>query len=123
MINENILSTIGNTPMIKLNNIGNKNIYVKLEKYNPGGSIKDRAVLNMIKGLEERNILKNGSVLVEATSGNTGIALSMVGALKGYEVIIVMPDTMSEERRTLMKCYGAKLILTDGKLGMDYLHF
>lgn len=119
MINENILSTIGNTPMIKLNNIGNKNIYVKLEKYNPGGSIKDRAVLNMIKGLEERNILKNGSVLVEATSGNTGIALSMVGALKGYEVIIVMPDTMSEERRTLMKCYGAKLILTDGKLGMD----
>jgi len=119
MINENILSMIGNTPMVKLNNIGNSNIYVKLEKYNPAGSVKDRAVYFMIEGLEKRGILKKGDVLVEATSGNTGIALAMIGKLKGYEVIIVMPETMSIERRELMKAYGAKLILTDGKLGMS----
>ena len=118
MVNQNILSMIGNTPMVKLNNIGSSNIYVKLEKYNPGGSVKDRAVYFMIEGLEERKILKEGDVLVEATSGNTGIALAMIGKLKGYEVILVMPETMSVERRELMKAYGAKLILTDGKLGM-----
>lgn len=119
MVNENILSMIGNTPMVRLNNIGNSNIYVKLEKYNPAGSVKDRAVYFMIEGLEKRGILKKGDVLVEATSGNTGIALAMIGKLKGYEVIIVMPETMSIERRELMKAYGAKLILTDGKLGMS----
>lgn len=118
MIHENVLSLIGNTPVIKLNNIENKNIYLKLERTNPGGSVKDRAVYYMIEGLEKRNELKKGDVLVEATSGNTGIALSMIGKLKGYEVIIVMPETMSVERRELMKAYGAKLILTDGKLGM-----
>ena len=112
MINNNVLDMIGNTPMIKLNNIGNSNIYVKLEKYNLAGSIKDRAVYYMVENLE-----KNG-LLVEATSGNTGIALSMIGSLKGYKVIIVMPETMSVERRTLMKAYGAELILTDGSLGM-----
>ncbi|MGL4911037.1 MAG: cysteine synthase A [Romboutsia sp.] len=119
MINQNILKMIGNTPMIKLNNIGDSNIYVKLEKYNPGGSVKDRAVYFMLEGLEERKILKKGDVLVEATSGNTGIALAMIGKLKGYEVMIVMPETMSVERRELMKAYGAKLILTDGSLGMN----
>ena len=119
MVNENILSMIGNTPMVRLNNIGNSNIYVKLEKYNPAGSVKDRAVYFMIEGLEKRGILKKGDVLVEATSGNTGIALAMIGKLKGYEVMIVMPETMSIERRELMKAYGAKLILTDGKLGMS----
>ena len=118
MINNNVLDMIGNTPMIKLNNIGNSNIYVKLEKYNPAGSIKDRAVYYMVENLEKNGILKKGDVLVEATSGNTGIALSMIGSLKGYKVIIVMPETMSIERRTLMKAYGAKLILTDGSLGM-----
>ena len=118
MINNNVLDMIGNTPMIKLNNIGNSNIYVKLEKYNPAGSIKDRAVYYMVENLEKNGILKKGDVLVEATSGNTGIALSMIGSLKGYKVIIVMPETMSVERRTLMKAYGAKLILTDGSLGM-----
>ena len=118
MINNNVLDMIGNTPMIKLNNIGNSNIYVKLEKYNPAGSIKDRAVYYMVENLEKHGILKKGDVLVEATSGNTGIALSMIGSLKGYKVIIVMPETMSVERRTLMKAYGAKLILTDGSLGM-----
>ena len=118
MINNNVLDMIGNTPMIKLNNIGNSNIYVKLEKYNPAGSIKDRAVYYMVENLEKNGILKKGDVLVEATSGNTGIALSMIGSLKGYKVIIVMPETMSVERRTLMKAYGAELILTDGSLGM-----
>ena len=118
MINNNVLDMIGNTPMIKLNNIGNSNLYVKLEKYNPAGSIKDRAVYYMVENLEKNGILKKGDVLVEATSGNTGIALSMIGSLKGYKVIIVMPETMSVERRTLMKAYGAELILTDGSLGM-----
>ena len=118
MIYYSVLNLIGNTPMIKLDNI-NKNIYLKLEKNNPGGSIKDRAVCNMIEQMERRGRLKYGDVLVEATSGNTGIALAMIGKLKGYEVIIVMPDTMSIERRELMKAYGAKLILTDGKLGMN----
>ena len=118
MINNNVLDMIGNTPMIKLNNIGNSNLYVKLEKYNPAGSIKHRAVYYMVENLEKNGILKKGDVLVEATSGNTGIALSMIGSLKGYKVIIVMPETMSVERRTLMKAYGAKLILTDGSLGM-----
>ena len=118
MINNNVLDMIGNTPMIKLNNIGNSNLYVKLEKYNLAGSIKDRAVYYMVENLEKNGLLKKGDVLVEATSGNTGIALSMIGSLKGYKVIIVMPETMSVERRTLMKAYGAKLILTDGSLGM-----
>ena len=118
MINNNVVDMIGNTPMIKLNNIGNSNLYVKLEKYNPAGSIKDRAVYYMVENLEKNGILKKGDVLVEATSGNTGIALSMIGSLKGYKVIIVMPETMSIERRTLMKAYGAKFILTDGSLGM-----
>lgn len=118
MINNNVLDMIGNTPMIKLNNIGNSNLYVKLEKYNQAGSIKDRAVYYMVENLEKNGLLKKGDVLVEATSGNTGIALSMIGSLKGYKVIIVMPETMSVERRTLMKAYGAELILTDGSLGM-----
>ena len=118
MINNNVLDMIGNTPMVNLYNIGRGNIYVKLEKYNPAGSIKDRAVYYMVENLEKNGILKKGDVLVEATSGNTGIALSMIGSLKGYKVIIVMPETMSVERRTLMKAYGAELILTDGSLGM-----
>ena len=119
MINKNVLDMIGNTPMINLYNIGNGNIYVKLEKYNPAGSIKDRAVYYMVKYLEKDGLLRKEDVLVEATSGNTGIALSMIGNLKGYKVIIVMPETMSIERRVLMKAYGAELILTDGSLGME----
>lgn len=119
MINKNVLDMIGNTPMINLYNIGNGNIYIKLEKYNPAGSIKDRAVYYMVKYLEKDGLLRKEDVLVEATSGNTGIALSMIGNLKGYKVIIVMPETMSIERRALMKAYGAELILTDGSLGME----
>lgn len=119
MIYKDAISLIGNTPILQLNNLGYSNIYVKLEKYNPGGSIKDRAVYWMVEGLEKRGELKRGDTLIEATSGNTGIALSMIGLLKGYEVIIVMPETMSVERRELMKAYGAKLILTEGKYGMS----
>ena len=122
MLYNNALELIGNTPVVRLNNLGCtngcSNIYVKLEKVNPAGSIKDRAVYEMLEGLEQRGELKKGDVLVEATSGNTGIALSMIGKLKGYEVVIVMPETMSVERRDLMKAYGANLVLTDGKAGL-----
>ncbi|HBG2784725.1 TPA: cysteine synthase A [Clostridioides difficile] len=122
MLYNNALELIGSTPVVRLNNLGCtngcSNIYVKLEKVNPAGSIKDRAVYEMLEGLEQRGELKKGDVLVEATSGNTGIALSMIGKLKGYEVVIVMPETMSVERRDLMKAYGANLVLTDGKAGM-----
>lgn len=118
MIN-NTLELIGNTPMVKLNKIGDSNIHLKLEKYNPGGSIKDRAVLYMLENLESQGLLKKGDTLVEASSGNTGIALAMVGALKGYKVVIIMPETMSIERREIIKSYGAELMLTDGSLGMN----
>ena len=99
MIYEDVLSLIGNTPMIRLNRLGYPNVYVKLELNNPAGSVKDRAVYAMIDGAIRRNELKKGDVLVEATSGNTGIALAMIGRLKGYKVIIIMPETMSIERR------------------------
>lgn len=119
MIYKGGLDLIGNTPMISLDKIGYKNVYVKLEKYNPAGSIKDRIALSMIEGAERKGILNKESVLVEATSGNTGIALAMVGKLKGYKVIIIMPETMSMERRQLVKAFGAELILTEGSKGMN----
>lgn len=122
MIYNSMLDLIGNTPIIKLNNLTPKDsaeVYVKLEKYNLGGSIKDRAALGMIEEAEKQGLLKEGSIIVEPTSGNTGIALAMIGRLKGYKVIIVMPDTMSKERRELIKAYGAELILTDGTEGMN----
>ena len=119
MIYKDGLDLIGNTPMISLDKIGYKNVYVKLEKYNPAGSIKDRIALSMVEGAERKGILNKESVLVEATSGNTGIALSMVGKLKGYKVIIIMPETMSMERRQLVKAFGAELILTEGSKGMN----
>lgn len=119
MIYRDALELIGNTPIISLDKIGYKNVYVKLEKYNPGGSIKDRIALSMIEGAERRGELKEGSVLVEATSGNTGIGLAMAGNLKSYKVIIIMPETMSMERRQLVKAFGAELILTEGSKGMN----
>ena len=119
MIYKDGLDLIGNTPIISLDKIGYENVYVKLEKYNPGGSIKDRIALSMIEGAEESGVLKEGSVLVEATSGNTGIGLAMAGNLKGYKVIIIMPETMSMERRQLVKAFGAELILTEGSKGMN----
>ena len=93
-------------------------VYVKLEKFNPGGSVKDRAALGMIEKAEREGILKKGSVIVEPTSGNTGIGLAMIGRIKGYRVVIVMPETMSKERRDLIKAYGAELVLTEGAKGM-----
>ena len=110
------LKLIGNTPMY---HIENTNIYVKLEKFNAGGSIKDRAVMGMLQHAMETGEIKKDSVLVEATSGNTGIALAMLGAVYHLPVIIIMPETMSQERRQMIKAYGAQLILTEGKLGMQ----
>lgn len=118
MIYKDALSLIGNTPILQLNNLGYPNVFVKLEGNNPAGSVKDRAVYWMIDKMEKRGELKKGDKLVEATSGNTGIALAMIGTLKGYEVTIIMPDTMSIERRDLVRSYGASLILTEGKKGM-----
>lgn len=116
-----IYQIIGRTPLLKLNNMIEDNIadiFAKVEFFNPGGSIKDRPALYMIKDAERKGILKKGGTIIEPTSGNTGIALAMIGAAKGYKVIIVMPNTMSMERRKLMKAYGAELILTEGKYGM-----
>ncbi len=121
MIFNNTLEMVGNTPLLKLNNIvkeGMADIYLKLEKYNPGGSVKDRAALGMIEKAEELGLIKAGDTIVEPTSGNTGIALAMIGRLKGYRVIIVMPETMSVERRSLIRAYGAELVLTEGAKGM-----
>ena len=121
MIYNGAIELIGKTPILRVTNMIDENsadIYVKLEKFNPGGSVKDRAALGMIERAEEEGILKKGSVIVEPTSGNTGIALAMIGRLKGYKVIIVMPETMSKERRDLIKAYGAELVLTEGNRGM-----
>lgn len=118
MIYESTLELIGRTPMLRLNKLGCSNVCLKLEKNNPAGSIKDRAVCCMIEQMEINGELTEGDILVEATSGNTGIALSMIGKLKNYKVIIVMPENMSKERIMLMKAYGAKIILTDKSLGM-----
>lgn len=114
---------IGNTPILELKNIESKfnlkgKLFAKLEFLNPAGSVKDRAAKGMIDDAERRGILKPGSVIIEPTSGNTGIGLALIAISRGYKAIIVMPDTMSEERRTLMRAYGAELVLTDGKLGM-----
>ena len=122
MIYSNILDLIGNTPILKLKNLGDDqcaDIYVKLEKYNLTGSVKDRAALSMIEAAEKYGTLKPGSIIVEPTSGNTGIALAAIGKIKGYKVIIIMPETMSEERRKIIKTFGAELILTDGSKGMN----
>jgi cysteine synthase A len=121
MIFNNALEMVGNTPLLKLNNIAKEDmaeIYLKLEKQNPAGSVKDRAALGMIERAEELGLLKEGYTIVEPTSGNTGIALAMIGKLKGYKVIIVMPETMSIERRSLIRAYGAELVLTEGAKGM-----
>lgn len=122
MILNNISESIGKTPLVKINNIENEDraeVLVKLESFNPGGSVKDRPALYMILDAEDKGILKKGDTIIEPTSGNMGIALSMIGASKGYKVKIVMPDTMSIERRRLMAAYGVEIILTDGKLGMQ----
>ncbi len=120
MIHNNISETIGHTPLVRINNTekGMAEILVKVEGFNPGGSIKDRPALYMIKDAIDKGILKKGDTIIEATSGNMGIAISMIGAAMGFKVIIVMPETMSIERRRIMTAYGAELILTEGKYGM-----
>jgi len=116
MLTDNILDLIGKTPLIRLRQ---ENIYAKAEFLNPGGSIKDRVALSMLEGAERDGKLKPGSVIVEPTSGNTGIGVALVGRLKGYEVVIVMPENMSEERKRLIKALGATLVLTPANLSIQ----
>lgn len=123
-INNHISELVGNTPILKLNNYMFKhqleaNIYAKLEFFNPAGSVKDRIAKAMLFNAIEDNILKSDSVIIEPTSGNTGIGLASLGASLGYQVILTMPETMSIERRNLLKAYGAKVVLTPGNLGMS----
>jgi len=121
-MNENILDTIGNTPLVKINRLNpNKNctIYAKIEGTNPTGSIKDRIALSMIEQAEKEGTLKKGKTIIEPTSGNTGVALAMIGVVKGYDVEIVMSDAVSMERQQMIKAFGARVTLTDGKLGTD----
>ncbi len=115
-----ILQTIGNTPHVRINKLfpSQYEVWIKLEKSNPGGSIKDRIALSMIEEAENRGVLKPGSVIIEPTSGNTGIGLAMVAAVKGYKIILVMPESMSVERRKLMSVYGAEFVLTPREKGM-----
>jgi len=116
----NILETIGNTPHVRINNLFDRDyeVWIKLEKNNPGASIKDRIALAMIEDAEEKGLLKEGGVIVEPTSGNTGIGLAIVAAVKGYKLIVVMPESMSVERRRLMALYGAEFVLTPREKGM-----
>ncbi len=116
-----VLDLIGATPLVKINRIpedDSAEIYAKLESFNPGGSVKDRIAYNMVKQAERDGTLKAGGTIVEPTSGNTGIGLAMVAAALGYKLILCMPDTMSVERRVLLKAYGAELVLTPGQQGM-----
>ena len=115
------LELIGNTPVVRLNRLPGKDdaeVWAKLENFNPGGSVKDRICLSMIEAAEKAGRLKPGDTIVEPTSGNTGIGLALVSAVKGYKLILTMPDTMSEERRSLLAAYGAELVLTPDTRGM-----
>ncbi|WP_174615362.1 cysteine synthase A [Virgibacillus ihumii] len=119
---ENITGLIGETPIVKLNGYADKDsadVYLKLEAMNPGSSVKDRIALSMIEAAEQNGKLKEGDTIIEPTSGNTGIGLAMVAAAKGYKAVLVMPDTMSKERRNLLRAYGAELVLTPGSDGMN----
>jgi len=116
-----VTELIGRTPIVKLNNLVDENsadVYVKLEYFNPGSSVKDRIAIAMIEAAEKKGDLKPGDTIIEPTSGNTGIGLAMVAAAKGYRAVLVMPETMSIERRNLLRAYGAELVLTPGPLGM-----
>ena len=122
MIYQNILQTIGRTPMVKINKLNpnnNVDVYAKIEGVNPGGSIKDRVALKIIEQAEANEQLTHNKTIIEATSGNTGIALAMIGAVKGYDVEIVMTGAVSEERKKMIAAFGAKVTLTDPKMGTD----
>ena len=116
---DNVVDLIGNTPLLSLKGSTGLNIFAKAEFLNPGGSIKDRVALNMIRSAEAKGLLKPGMTIVEPTSGNTGIGLAFCGVRMGYNVIIVMPENMSEERKKIIKALGAELVLTDPKLSLD----
>ena len=122
-IYSSITELIGKTPLVKLNKFAEKrnlqaNVIAKVEFFNPGGSVKDRIALAMIEDAERKGILKAGGTIIEPTSGNTGVGLSLVGAVKGYKVILTMPETMSIERRKLAAAYGTEIVLTPGSAGM-----
>ncbi|KXH86808.1 cysteine synthase A [Sporosarcina sp. HYO08] len=121
VVGNSIADLVGRTPLVKLNRLTGENdaeVYAKLEYFNPGSSVKDRIALAMIEAAEKSGDLKEGSTIIEPTSGNTGIGLAMIAAAKGYQAVLVMPDTMSSERRNLLRAYGAELILTPGAEGM-----
>ena len=117
---QNVLQTIGNTPHIRINKLfgADANVWIKSERSNPGGSVKDRIALAMVEDAEKTGALKAGGTIIEPTSGNTGIGLAMVAAVKGYKLVLVMPDSMSIERRRLMLAYGATFDLTPRATGM-----
>ena len=124
MIYDSITELIGGTPLLRLNrycraNGLNAEIIAKLEYFNPAGSVKDRVALNMVLDAEARGLLQPGGTIIEPTSGNTGIGLALVAAARGYKLILTMPETMSEERRRLIKAYGAEIVLTPGAEGMS----
>ena len=119
---KNITEFIGNTPLMEVENLEKElglsaRVLVKLEYLNPAGSVKDRAARSMIEDAEKRGLLREGSVIIEPTSGNTGIGLAAIAAVRGYRMILTMPDTMSEERRNILKAYGAEIVLTPGAEG------
>lgn len=121
---KSLAQAVGNTPLLEVNNSKNKygfsaKIFAKLEYFNPAGSVKDRVALNMIEAAEQNGALKSGGTIIEPTSGNTGIGIAAICAAKGYKAVIVMPETMSIERRKLIASYGAEVVLTDGKRGMS----
>ena len=124
-IYESVMETIGNTPVVRFSRykkaigIEKGELLCKLECFNPGGSAKDRIALSMIIDAENKGVLKEGSIIIEPTSGNTGIGLASVAVQRGYKVVLTMPETMSVERRMLLSAYGAEIVLTEGKLGMD----
>ena len=123
-IYKNAAELVGNTPLLEVGNIEKNlgleaNVLVKLEYFNPAGSAKDRIALSMIEDAEEKGVLKPGAVIIEPTSGNTGIGLASLAAIKGYKVILTMPETMSVERRNILKAYGAEIVLTEGSKGMN----
>ena len=120
-IKNNLVETIGNTPLVRIGklNHGVAEVLVKVEYFNPGGSVKDRVAVAMIEDAEKRGVLSPGAVIIEPTSGNTGIGLALAAAVKGYRLILTMPDTMSVERRKILSAYGAEIVLTEGAKGMQ----